>query len=71
MSYYIGCCIPRVSDCDNNVKCLKGLYCKSLKVLSTETHGLRYTSLGDKKCVFFENIEDAQNHLSNIKIDNT
>lgn len=34
MLYYIGCRIPRGSDCDDGWKCREGVYCNALEICS-------------------------------------
>ena len=66
MSYYLGCRIPRLSDCDDNIKCLKGIYCRGLEVLSCDYERIRYTRFNGDQCKVFDTAEEAKDYLSKI-----
>lgn len=74
MLYYIGCRIPRGSDCDDGWKCREGVYCNALEICSVtkEDHEKGWApcfGYYDKieGCIFFNDREQAAKYMEKIK----
>lgn len=65
MEYFIGCPIPRTSDCEFNLRCEKGLYCKELKII--EGKQLYATTLNGDNYILFSSREEAAAHLDEVR----
>lgn len=61
MEYHIGCPIPRYEDCPCHLRCIKGLYCKNLRVIEGKRQYT--TTLGGDDYKLFSNREEAIAYL--------
>lgn len=67
--YMAACLCPRRDDCDFNMKCREGEYCRLLEVIDVNEHNTVFR-FGGEHAQFFRTPEDAQEFLHEISGNN-
>lgn len=67
MAYYVGCPVPRVDDCGNGVKCIKGEFCEHLRILNDKEENV-YTRYEGENARLFEDIREARKYIEQLRI---